>query len=832
MGETRKIELIITGDGKVAVAELGNVGRAAGDVNSRLSGLAVPAAGIASVYAFGAAVKLIAGESIRYLGQLETANLGIASSFMLGGKYVDQATGKALQGQLALSAAQADAKDIMQQLQVANMQTIATLDQLVQAYQQALPVAMAKGFNRQQVLDYTVAMVQAAGAIGVSLDQLGEETRSLLTGNIDPRTSRIATVLGLRNEDIRQHSANAQQLFDFLMQKLEAYKIAGTAAQQTWEGLTSNAKDIALQAGGQAFQPLFEAVKYELTEITGHLVTIDEKTKKINWHPDFVSGIGTVKGGVNAVVAEVYRMNMLLDLAGGSMTAFGSRTLKVAEVVTRFMTIGQFGDSLQAGSESMSRWNKMYEQRYAAADKALQALADREVGVADETQKKIAADYQQKKTAEDTKEKERRDKNSRDIAMVFSQMRQRDLLIGKSADEKELLQLDLKHQQEIKKLKELHATKRQLREAAALQEQERQDIAARQAQGKQLANAAAESRWDARREEAGRERLEAERNLNIRRNELAGDFLQAKLLTLKKEEEAAVWSYASMATSEEEFEQRSLEIVAMYSLLRRDLLTAEALEQRASQDYWLAQRTENNLLAAEQERQLAADRAALVDDGYQQTLLRLEEEKEARLRAYAENTDSFAEYERRKTEIESFYSAKRAQIDQNEQRKKLGYTQNAFANMATAMDTFYRLSHNKNKLAFRAYQAAKSGETIISTASSTMKAFDEGMKTSYWTAWLYAGAAAIKGGAELAALWSASPDGGGSINASGGMPATSASGGGNYSPALTNTAANGERKIEVNFHFPAGTIIGSDRDTVARELTPYIQKALNDGVRY
>ena len=61
---------------------------------------------------------------------------------------------------------------------MANFQTIATLDQLVRAYQETLPVAMAKGFNKQMVLDYTVAMVQAAGAIGLSLDQMAEETRS------------------------------------------------------------------------------------------------------------------------------------------------------------------------------------------------------------------------------------------------------------------------------------------------------------------------------------------------------------------------------------------------------------------------------------------------------------------------------------------------------------------------------------------------------------------------------------------------------------------------------------------------------------------------------
>lgn len=385
------ISIRIDADGKAAIVEtrrtasemsqeLNRTGSSAQSLTSNMSKIAIPAAAIVSVYALGNAVQSVAGASIKYLSQMETSSLGIASSFMVGGSYIDETTGKVLEGSAALQMAQVDAAQTTERLQVANLQTIATLDQLIQAYQVTLPIAMAKGFDRRKVEDFTVAVVQAAGAIGVPMNQLGQELRALLTGD-SWQDARIGQVLGLRPEDITNLKGDAEGLFTLLMDKLDAYKVAGVEAQKSWAGLASNAMDIALQAGGKAFLPLFEAVKYELTQITGELVTIDAQTNKIKWSPDFLDGIDSTQRGINSLIAEVYRFSMLIDKAGGSMTALGSRTLKTAEVITRFMTIGQFGDTFKKGSEEFARWNKLYEERYLAADKALQALADREAGL-------------------------------------------------------------------------------------------------------------------------------------------------------------------------------------------------------------------------------------------------------------------------------------------------------------------------------------------------------------------------------------------------------------------------------------------------------------------
>ncbi len=339
--------------------------RQMGGLEGSVKGVVQAAVGIGTIAGMVLLVKQAVGESLKFLGQLETFGLGIATSFMTGGKYIDEVSGKALSAEEALKAAQRDAKGVIEELQVANFQTLATLDQLVRAYQETLPVAMAKGFNRQQVKEFTVATVQAAGAIGLSLDMLAEETRSLLMGTINPRTSRIGVALGLTNEDIRQNSHNAQQLFDFLMGKLAAFRAAGIESQNTWTGLWSNTKDIAKQVGGMAFEPLFQAIKYELKNLTDSIVTIDEKTQKIKWNPEFLEGIRTFKSIITSVIAELYRMGMLLDKIGKNATFLGF-----------YATGGNFTET----GRKMLEWNRMYQERYRASEKALQDLAMREAG--------------------------------------------------------------------------------------------------------------------------------------------------------------------------------------------------------------------------------------------------------------------------------------------------------------------------------------------------------------------------------------------------------------------------------------------------------------------
>lgn len=328
--------------------------------------------------------KMFISAPLSYLGKIESATLGIATSFMMNGKYIDIFTGKALEGTQALAAAQNDAKKMVEELQIANLETMATLEQLIVGYQQALPIAMSKGFSKEQAKNFTVAMIQAAGAIDpMLLHQLGEETRSLLMGTINPRTTRIATVMGLTSADNERIKKLDQEgkLYDWLMEKLKVYNIAGKASQETWAGLWSNFKDIIQMTAGKAFEPLFDEIKRWVKETTDSLFTIEEsisKTgetiKKIKWNEDLTKGIEKFKEGLEDIIAYLRRVAMFLDLIGGGMALVG-------EGLARIQYLKDLATGNKEAGAARIKWfeekGKMYMERANAQDIALLDMAMR-----------------------------------------------------------------------------------------------------------------------------------------------------------------------------------------------------------------------------------------------------------------------------------------------------------------------------------------------------------------------------------------------------------------------------------------------------------------------
>jgi hypothetical protein len=243
--------------------------------------------------------------TLKWSGDMETFGLSIASSLLVGGKYIDQMSGKALSAAESFGMARQQAAGILQELQAANLQTIATLDQLTRVYVETLPIALNKGFNTSQVKDFTLAVVQAAGAIGLEMDMIAEETRAMLTPSINPRFSRVAVSLGLTNEDIRQNSQNADQLFKFLMGRLDAFRLAGEETQRTWKGLWSNLTDIGLQAGAMAMEPVFKSIKGAIEGILLSVVRVNQETKKIEWNPTYLDAFNTIKTGLSDLITLI-----------------------------------------------------------------------------------------------------------------------------------------------------------------------------------------------------------------------------------------------------------------------------------------------------------------------------------------------------------------------------------------------------------------------------------------------------------------------------------------------------------------------------------------------
>lgn len=356
MGLTRKESLALQ---KQLQIEPAKIGGGIDDVTKKTHGLGMAFMQVGfAIMGVTAAFKTFVSPSLTYLSKIETATLGIGTSLMMNNSYISANTGSALKGTAALDAAMVHSKAVLNDLRVANLETTATLEQLIDAFQVTLPVAMAKGFNVQQAENFTVAMVKAAGAIGLPFEQLGEETRSLLTENINPRNSRIATVLGLRNEDVRKFKDDAEGLYKFLMDKLQVYEVAGARSAKTWAGLWSNTKDIIQQAMGDAFEPLFNSIKIWLTDATSGLFKIvtvtnelGEATKKVQWNPELAAGIKAFQGYLKTTIQYVNELAMGFDNLVSIWKRLGQFTMRANAVgwdVIDYLA----GGSVFAGKES------------------------------------------------------------------------------------------------------------------------------------------------------------------------------------------------------------------------------------------------------------------------------------------------------------------------------------------------------------------------------------------------------------------------------------------------------------------------------------------------
>lgn len=234
---------------------------AATSQNQILSIKGITAAVVEMAAAFEAfqGFKLLIDEGLQFNRTIETARLGIASLISSQTKMTDS-SGQLVENVEKLAVAQTLAQDQVTRLRVAGLQTVATTQQLVVAFQQAVGIGLRWGLTLDQIRIITIQMSQAAGALGVPLDQMNEEIRSLLTGTITPRNTRIATALGITNQQVKQ-AQQAGKLFDFVTTRLEAFSVAGEETAKTFSGVVSNIKEALQNLAGDATKPLFDSLK-------------------------------------------------------------------------------------------------------------------------------------------------------------------------------------------------------------------------------------------------------------------------------------------------------------------------------------------------------------------------------------------------------------------------------------------------------------------------------------------------------------------------------------------------------------------------------------------
>lgn len=251
-------------------------------------------------------------EGVRFGDEFERAEAQIAGLIASTGRVLD-AQGNLARPAEAFSLALGLARDQQAKLQEDALSTTATYRELIQAFQTAIGPGLAANLDLDQIRELTVGFSQAATAIGLPQNQLAEEIRSVFSGAIDVRNTRIATVLRISNDDIRG-AREAGNLFGFLQKRLEGIQTAAASLTFTLGQSFSNALDALSILGSRALDPFRQSL-IEVTQLLQrglrNQVVVDTLTGIGEALANVTRGFGNFFANLDA--EEVARVFQLFD---------------------------------------------------------------------------------------------------------------------------------------------------------------------------------------------------------------------------------------------------------------------------------------------------------------------------------------------------------------------------------------------------------------------------------------------------------------------------------------------------------------------------------------
>ena len=234
--------------------------------------------GVSAAYlAFQQTIGKLVTTGIEFNKQTETMRIGISSLIAVNSSN-ETSLGRTVDASEKYRLATIASKEAIESLKIANKETSATLPELTQAFQSALAPATKAGLSIKETVEYTKLMTQAAGAMGIPMNQLAQEIKSVISGTID-MNSVVGTNLGLTNEQIKTATEQGK-LYDFLVSKLDDFATAGTDVSASFEGSMSNMQDALMELAGELTKPIFETLKEESIDLTTWFQKMTDKVRE------------------------------------------------------------------------------------------------------------------------------------------------------------------------------------------------------------------------------------------------------------------------------------------------------------------------------------------------------------------------------------------------------------------------------------------------------------------------------------------------------------------------------------------------------------------------
>jgi len=245
---------------------------------------------------------LISG-GVRFGEQIDQSTIGI------GGLIAAVADARDEFGQLvdpveALPAAFLVAEGSVKRLRKESLLTVATFDELLKTFQVAVAPGFNAGLQLEQIEQLSIRVTQAAQALGVPLNQLSEEIRALLTGNITGRTTRIATALGITPDTIR-NAREAGNLAEVLEERFATFGATAENVSRTLTGTFARLRGVFQELTAQASAGLRVELTDALQTLIDQFLVLDEVTGDISINPDALAATTEVFDAVAEVITQI-----------------------------------------------------------------------------------------------------------------------------------------------------------------------------------------------------------------------------------------------------------------------------------------------------------------------------------------------------------------------------------------------------------------------------------------------------------------------------------------------------------------------------------------------
>ena len=283
-------------------------------------------------------------QGIQFNDTVATAQLGIAGLVVTLGDVRDS-MGNSVSATEQLNLALGVARQQTALLRQDSLKTVATFEQLLDTFQVSVGPGLAAGLNLDEVRQLTVDISQAASALGVPQNQLAEEVRSLLSGTIQARTTRIATALGISNEDVRRLKETGE-LFDVLEQKFQGFsEAAERQARTTFSGITTLLRGLFQEVLGQAAAPLFQDLIKAGNDLFDNVLSIRDEAGNIRPSPEAVAAFQQIfdalkrAGEAATQLGGGSALGLIETVAGGIALTIDAITGAVVGLVNVFQVV-------------------------------------------------------------------------------------------------------------------------------------------------------------------------------------------------------------------------------------------------------------------------------------------------------------------------------------------------------------------------------------------------------------------------------------------------------------------------------------------------------------